>query len=343
MKAVVLRGVNNLRLEELPAPLPKAGEALVKITLAGVCGTDVHMWAGTNFEGQFPFVPGHEWVGKVVDVGPDVHSVAVGDRVTGECFIPCRTCAVCKDGHARAFCLDHKYYGFAWQTAGGMAEYHVSPEERLHKIPENLTDDEAAMVEPISVAYFAIWGRGGGVAPHDRVGIFGAGPIGLFALQVAKVAAAQVIVVEPMPFRQRLAREMGADEIVDPAHEDVASRIADLTGGLGLSLIVECSGNPASIASTVDAIAIDGRIVLTGQSMGLKIPMELGKTIWKHAQIIGSCGSPYYFPKTLAYMSRHRADITRIITHRYPLDDVQRAFEIALKGSESGKVLLTVG
>jgi 2-desacetyl-2-hydroxyethyl bacteriochlorophyllide A dehydrogenase len=343
MKAAVLRGVNDLRLEDLPIPQPRAGEALVKIKHCGVCGTDVHMWAGTNFEGTFPFIPGHEWVGSVVDVGPGVNSLKVGDRVTGAPFIPCHACAVCQDGHAPAFCPNHRYYGFTWNTAGGMAEYHVSPAERLFKIPENLTDEEGAMVEAVSVAYFAIWGRGGGVAPHDRVGIFGAGPIGLFALQVAKVAAAQVIVVEPQPFRQKLARELGADEVVDPSQGDSVARVKELTDDLGLTLIVECSGSVAGIASTVDAIGLDGRIVLTGQSIGLKIPIELGKSIWKHAQVIGSCDAPYFFPKTLAYMSRHRADIARVITHRFPLDDVRAAFEMALKGSEGGKVLLNVG
>ena len=223
-----------------------------------------------------------------------------------------------------------------------MAEYHCSPVERLVKIPENLTDDEAAMVEPVSVAYHAIWRRGGGVAPHDRVGIIGAGPIGLFALQIAQVAAAQVIVVEPQPFRQELARKMGADEILDPTQAGYMERIQELTAGLGLTLIVECSGSMAGIASTVHLAAVDARIVLTGQSMGLAVPVELWKTNWNHAQIIGSNGSPYYFPKTLTYLSRHRADVSPIITHRYPLDQVQEAFDMALRGSECGKVMLEV-
>jgi L-iditol 2-dehydrogenase len=256
--------------------------------------------------------------------------------------VPCHVCSICNDGGAPAFCLDHRYYGFQPEAGGGMAEFHVSPEERLHKIPANLSDDEAALVEPVSVAYHAIWGRGGGVAPHDRVGVFGVGPIGLFCLQIAKASGAHVTAVEPEKYRRDLATQMGADEVVDPRELDADSVIMDVTAGLGFSLILECSGSVPGIASTVDAVAVDGRIVLTGQSMGLKIPIELGKTIWKHARVIGSCGSPYFFPKTLVFMSRHLVDLTRIITHHFPLSQVQEAFELGLTGTHCGKILLEI-
>lgn len=198
-------------------------------------------------------------------------------------------------------------------------------------------------MEPVSVAYHAIWGRGGGVAPHDRVAIIGAGPIGLLATQIAKVAGAQVIVVEPQPVRQKLAKEVGgADIVVDPSKGDAVEQVMELTNGLGVSLIVECSGSVPGIASTVEMIAVDGRIVITGQSMGVKIPIELGKTIWKHANIMGSCGAPNFFPNTIAFISRHLADPTKLITHHFPLTEVQAAFEMANKGVESGKVMLDI-
>jgi len=340
MKAVVLRDVGDLRVEDLPEPRPKPNEALVKIRLSGVCGTDVHMWEGKNLEGTFPFVPGHEWVGDVVEVGPEVKTLKKEDRVTGECFIPCGTCPICQNGGEPAFCQDHQYYGFTWSTAGGMAEYHVSPASRLHKIPGNMSDEEGALVEPVSVAYHSIWGRGGGVAPHDTVAVFGAGPIGLFAIQVAKVAGARVIAVEPMPARQQMALEIGgADRIVDPSKADFLRQMTQLTDGLGCSLIIECSGSKAGIAATVDVAAVHGRIVLTGQSMGVQIPIELGKTIWKHANVAGSCGSPFFFPKTIAYMSRGLVDFKKIVTHKFPLTEAKKAFELG-KQAESGKIML---
>ena len=341
MKAVVLHGVNDLRVEEVPDPKPQRDEVLIKIDVSGVCGTDVHMWSGINFEGKFPFIPGHEWVGHVIEIGPDVQSLQVGDRVAGECYIPCRTCPVCQDGGAPAFCPNHYYFGFQPQASGGLAELHVSPEERLHRIPEGMSDEEAALVEPISVAYHAIWGQGGGVAPHDRVGVFGAGPIGLFAMQIAMAAGAQVIVAEPTEYRKNMARDMGAKTIIDPSKENMVEAVMELTDGLGLSLIVECSGSRDGIASTVETVSVDGRIVLTGQSMGLQIPAELGKMIWKHALMVGSCGSPGFFPKTLVYMSRKLADPTSIITHRFTLDQALEAFELGNKGTGSGKIIIT--
>jgi len=135
---------------------------------------------------------------------------------------------------------------------------------------------------------------------------------------------------------------MGAETIVDPTKDDWKAQIMELTEGLGFTLIVECSGNQNAIASSVELIAVDGRIVLTGQSMGVKVPVELGKLIWTHGRIVGSCDSPGHWPKAIAYIGRKRADVTRIITHRFPLGQAPAAFEVALKGVESGKVVLDI-
>ena len=340
MKAAVLHGVNDLRIEDVPRPTLERNQVLIRIEVCGVCGTDVHMWAGTNVEGEFPFIPGHEWVGAVEELGPEANTLEKGDRVTGECFLACRTCRVCKDGGIAAFCTNHTYYGFQPTAGGGMAEYQVSTEETLHKVPKEVSSEEAALVEPVSVAYHAIWSRGGGVAPHDRVGIIGAGPIGLFAMQIAAASGAQVIVVEPTEYRQSMARDMGAKTIVDPSKEDVVQSMMKLTDGRGLTLTVECSGSEAGIANTVETAAIDGRIVLTGQSMGLKPPAALGKMIWKHAHMVGSCGSAGYFSKTLDYLSRKLAQPERIITHRFALDHAPEAFELGNAGTRSGKIMI---
>ncbi|MHB0878942.1 MAG: zinc-dependent alcohol dehydrogenase, partial [Anaerolineae bacterium] len=316
MKAVVLRGVNDLRLEDLPAPRPAPNEALIRIMVSGICGTDVHMWEGKNQEGTFPFIPGHEWTGEVIEVGREIKTIKVGDRVTGEPFISCKVCPSCRDGLATNMCTDWEYYGFTWDTPGGMAEYVATKEERLFKLPDNVSYEEGALMDPVSCAYFAVWARGGGAAPHDRVVVFGAGPIGLCAFLTCKASGAPVIVVEPMAERAQLAREMGADAVLDPRAGDIVQQIADLTGGRGATLVIECSGSDAALAATVDVVAKQGRIVLIGQSVGRKVPIEIGKLIWQGAQVIGSCGSPHYYPKTLAFMSRHLVDITRIITHR---------------------------
>lgn len=340
MKAVVLRGIKDLLVEDVPMPEPGETEVLTKVNTCGICGTDVHMWAGTNFEGTFPFTPGHEWVGEVVDVGKKVKSVKPGDRVTGEPFIGCGVCDVCRNGGGPAFCPDHAYYGFTPSTAGAMAEYHVSPEVRLHKVPDSVSDATAALLEGISVSYFAVWGQAGGAAPHDRIGIFGAGPIGLFAMATAQLSGADVLVVEPVPYRQKMAREMGAKVVIDSSKGNVAAEIMEFTDGLGLTKIIECSGSDASTAMTMDVIAVGGTIVLTGHSIGRKVPIELGKTIWKNAKITGYAGCHYYFAKTLAFVAKGLVDFEKAITHRFPLDNASEAFDLGNQGTGSVKIML---
>jgi L-iditol 2-dehydrogenase len=342
MKAVVLRGVNDLRLEEVPDPLPRDDEVLIRVRAAGICGTDVHMWEGTNKEGTFPFIPGHEWAGEVVAVGKKVRTVRVGDRVVGECFIPCHECENCKNGLSPALCMNPRYYGFTWQTPGAMAEYHVSPTERLHKIPENISYELAALVEPISVAYRGIWGQGGGVAPHDDVVIFGAGAIGLCALLICKVAGAHVIVVEPQDFRRRKALDLGADVVVDPRSDSVVDVVDAHTSGQGASLVIECSGSDFALASCLEVLAKGGRIVLIGHSIGRKVLVEIGKAVWWDAKIAGSTDSPFFIPKTLKFLSRGLVDFSRIITHRFPLERAIEAFETAKKDPTAVKVMFVL-
>ena len=340
MKAAVLRAVHDLRLEELPDPQPASNEARIRVKAAGICGTDVHMWEGTNTEGTFPFIPGHEWAGEVVEVGEDIKTLLVGDRVVAEVPIKCRVCANCKDGMDPNMCPDFELYGFSWECPGGMAEYTIAKEERLFKIPGNVSYEEAALVEPLSVAYHGVWGSGGGAAPHDRVVVFGAGPIGLFATLTCKASGAPVIVVEPQLSRRQMAQSLGADVLIDPTGGDVVEQVMDHTGGRGATLVLECSGSNGALEATVDVVAKQGRIVLIGQSAGRKIPIEIGKTIFQGTTVVGSSGSPYFFPKTLTFMSRRLVDLTPVITHRFPLSDVLEAFELGKMCSDSAKMHL---
>jgi L-iditol 2-dehydrogenase len=340
MKAAVLRGVHDLRLEELADPHPADNEVLIRVEAVGLCGTDIHMWEGTNTEGTFPFIPGHEWAGQVVEVGREVKTFRAGDRVVAEVPIRCHVCANCKDGLDPNMCPDFELYGFSWEYPGGMAEYTLAREERLFKIPDNVSFKEGALVEPVSVAYHGVWGSGGGAAPHDRVVVFGAGPIGLFALLTCKASGAAVISVEPQPFRQQMARDLGADVVIDPSAGNVVEQVSEHTGGRGATLVLECSGSNGALQTTLDVVAKQGRIVLIGQSVGHKIPIEIGKAILHGTTIVGSSGSPYFFPKTLTFMSRRLVDLMAVVTHQFTLVDILEAFELGKAGLNSAKILL---
>jgi len=340
VKAAVLRGVHDLRLEQVQDPSPAGNEVLIRVKAAGMCGTDLHMWEGSNQEGTFPFIPGHEWSGEVVEVGKGVKSVSRGERVVAEVPIPCHLCDNCKDGLEPNMCPDKQLYGFSWENAGGMAEYTLARAERLFKIPANVSYEEAALVEPVSVAYHGVWGSGGGAAPHDRVVVFGAGPIGLFAMLSCKASGAPVLVVEPQAFRRKMAQDLGADVVLDPMAGDLVEQVLDHTGGRGATMVLECSGSNGALAATLDVIGKQGRIVLIGQSAGRKIPIEIGKAIFERTTIVGSSGSPYYFPKTLAFMSRRLVDLLPVVTHQFPLSRILEAFELGKSGAGCAKILV---
>lgn len=338
-KAVIMKGFNNLVVEEIEIPEPVGDEVLIKIDVAAVCGSDAHQLIGKDDEGTFPYVPGHEWSGHVVQIGGDVKTLEVGDRVTGDIFIPCRKCSICRNRGIPHHCIDHRAFGFEPESPGGMSEYHLSPEEIIYKIPDNVSDELGALIEPITVGYSAIFSRGGGIAPHDRVLITGAGPIGLISTGIALLTGAQVIVVEPQAARSKMAMEMGAQIVLDPTKVDPVKEVMRLTNGLGATKIIECSASTEAIAKSVDMAAEDGIIVLVGLSAGVKHPIEISKLVWNSSKIIGSCGAPFYFPKTITFLSKGLVDFEKIITKRFPLENALEAFTLC-NDATAGKILL---
>ena len=343
MKAAVLHGVRDLRIEEVPDPRPGANDVLVRVRLCGLCGSEFRKWDGRR-NTVFPFIPGHEWSGDVIEVGSEVQGVEVGDRVVGESGIHCGRCSVCRDGYGTPYCPHSEWYGLTGEgSPGALAPYIAVRAECLHQLPDHVSHEEGALVEPLSVSYYAIWGVGGGVAPHDRVVVFGAGPIGLLALLTATAASAPVFVVEPSPYRRDLAERLGADGVIDPLAEDPVERIMDYTGQLGATLIVECSSNERAVASTVHVAARGGRIVLVGMKDGPDVPMKLIETQFRKVQIIGSAGAPFFFPKVLAFVSRQAVDLTGVITHRIPLSGVVEAFALGAQAADTGKILIDCG
>jgi len=290
---------------------------------------------------HYPVIPGHEWSGDVVAVGEAVTRVQVGDRVVGEACTSCGTCADCLDGLGPPFCAEVECYGLTGASRpGSLAEYIVVRERAVHRLPDGVSYEEGTLVEPLSVSYYAIWGVGGGVAPHDRVAIFGAGPIGLLAMLTCKAASAPVIVVEPSAYRRKLALQLGADVVIDPLEVDPAEQIVRHTEGRGATLVLECSANERAASATLHAVATGGRIVLVGMKDGPDVPLALIQTQFKRAQLLGSQGAPFFFPKVLAFVSLHAADLIGIVTHRLPLADIVTGFELGAQGTDCGKILI---
>jgi L-iditol 2-dehydrogenase len=347
-KAAYLCGPSDVQLKELEIPALGRNQVLVKLKAAGICGSDVECYLGKSKEGRYdiaPYVPGHEWSGEIVDKGADVLNLRKGDRVTGDCVLHCGKCDNCKSNLSPAACKNMREVGFMPNSPGGMGEYLVLEENYLHRFDDDMSYEEGALIEPFSVSYFAIWGHGGHVDASDEVVVFGAGPIGLFAAIIAKVAGSRVMVVEPIEYRRQIAKKLGVNEVLNPKGENVKAAIFDLTAGRGADLVVEASGTDAAIASSFEVAGHNGRVRLVGHSIGRKVPVEIGMVIWKSLSVTGQAGSPFAFPKTIRFMgaARKMIDYSQIITNRFPLEKVREAFNFAVQEREKAiKVMVTM-
>jgi len=347
-KRAYLSGPYDLKLKDVETPKVSGEQVLVEVKAAGICGSDVACYTGKSKEGRYdiaPYVPGHEWSGEVVDVGENILTLKKGDRVTSDCCLPCNRCDNCKDGLNPAYCKNLREVGFMPHAPGGMGEFLVIEEPFLHKLSDDMTYEEGALVEPFSVSYFGIWGDGGYVDASDEVLIFGAGPIGLFAGVVAKVAGARVITVDPIKYRREMAAKLGVDEVIDPETQNVRELISDLTKGRGINLVVECSGTNEAIALAFDIAAHGARIRFIGHSIGRKVPVEIGLSIWKGLFLHGHAGSPCFFPRTIKFMTRAKTRInySQVIIHKFPLERIREAFDLAEKEKErTVKIMLMI-
>jgi L-iditol 2-dehydrogenase len=349
MKAQIafLYGPHELRVEEVEVPTLKPDQVLIKTGACGICGSDVECFEGTSAEGRYdigPYTPGHEWGGQIVELGPAVKGeLDVGNKVTGDCVMACGVCRNCKDGRMPSACLNMREIGFRPDSPGGMGEFMVVEEQYVHAVPDDWSFEDAAWVETFSIGYFGIWGNNGFIDASDTALVFGAGPVGLSASMVAKTSGAQVIMVDPIESRRKRALDYGADTAVDPSEGDLAERIMDLTGGEGASVCVEASGNDRAIASLFDVSGHSARIRLIGHSIGRKVPVEIGKTIWKTLGITGSGGTKSFGQRTIRFMSaiRDRFDFAALNTHHFPFSDLHKAFEVAIHNKEEAlKVML---
>lgn len=346
-KIAFLHKAHDLRVEDVELPALKPNQILVRVKACGICGSDVECFEGKSAEGRYdlgPYTPGHEWGGEIVEVGKDVQGLKPGNRVAADCVMQCFVCKNCKDGLMPSACLNFREVGFRPDSPGGMGEYLIIEEPYLHAFPDSWSFEEGAWVETFSIGYFGIWGNNGYVDASDDVAIFGAGPVGLSALMVAKTAKARTIMIEPLAYRRDLALKYGADEVVDPTKVDLAKELQRLTGGRGPTLVVEASGNDKAIASIFDVAGNSARVRLIGHSIGRKVPVEIGKTIWRTLNITGSGGTRNFSQRTIRFMDRMREqfDVSKLITHRFPFARIHDAFAVAVKEKANAmKVMLT--
>lgn len=346
-KQAFMYGPHDLRIEEVELPPLKPNQVLIQLKACGICGSDVECFEGKSDEGRYdiaPYTPGHEWAGAAVEIGSQVTSIKVGSKVVGDCVLPCNNCANCKDGKMPSACLNMREVGFRPDSPGGFGEYMILEEQYTHVIPDDWDYELGAWVETFNVGYWGVWGNGCDPDASDDVAIIGGGPIGLTASMVCKTSGAGVIVIDPLEKRRQNALQYGADVCVDPAKCSVEEELKRLTGGRGPSVVIECSGNDIGIASLFDIAGHNARVGVVGHSIGRKVPVEIGKTIWKTLHIAGSGGTKTWFPRTIRFMSRIKDnyDFKALNSHYFKFEDLDKAMDMACNHKDiARKVMLT--
>src|SRR3954447_21974421 len=307
MKALQYRERGVAMVAELRLPQISDDEVLVAARAVGVCHSDIDLLEGRYIiPFAYPLIPGHEWSGEVVQVGQKATGFAVGDRVVGECVIG--------DDH------------FGFSISGAAADFFVAKPAWLHKLPDSLSWTMGALVEPFSVAYYALL-RAGSVDASNTVAVLGAGPIGLAVTAASSAMGARTVVVEPSPERRAAAEKLGAAQTVDPGTAEELLR--ELTGGRGADVVVEASGRPEVMASALELVAFQGRIAYIGIDVGREAPAKLGLIQSKELRITGSIGSPGVWPETLRFLEGSGIDLSPLVTQRFATDDAVAALETA--------------
>lgn len=330
MKAAVLHAPGDLRVEQAPMPpAPGAGQVLVRVMAAGICGSDIGrlMVTGTY---RFPTIPGHEFSGIVDATGPEVHSVAPGDRVAVAPLMPCFRCEACAKGWY-SLCDDYDFLGS--RTNGGFAQFVTAPARNVLKFPDSVDFEVAAAIEPAAIILHGI--HKVDLSFGDPVVVVGCGALGFFAVQFANLSGAQpVIAVDIDDDRLDLARRVGADICVNAAKEDALAAVRAATGGSGVALAIECAGNNAGRDLAILTTAKQGTVLLYGSAEG-DVTFDgkvFERIVRQEIEVIGSWNS-YSVPfpgkewfDILELIRAGRLTVKPLITHRYPLDDAPEVF-----------------
>lgn len=335
MDAAVLNKPLDIEVKKVNIPEPKEDEALLKVYCIGVCGSDVHYYEHGKI-GRYvvkePIILGHELAGEVVKVGPGVKNVSVGDRVAVEPGVTCGRCDDCKSGRYN-LCPDVVFMATP-PVDGAWSEYVTIRSDFLFKLPDSMSYEEGALLEPLSVGFHAM--IRGKVSLSDRLFVTGLGPIGLLAIQAAKMfGVKEIYASDVVAFRRQLASEMGATAVIDPLNENVNDRINELTNGKGITVVVESSGNSRAISDTVKMVNRGGRIVLVGMPTASEIPLDVNQLIDGEIDVYGLFRYANTYPAAIQALSSSEVDIEKVITHKYALSDIKEAVEIARTQKET--------
>lgn len=329
MREAILEGKKRFVVRDAPEPVLDEGEVLIKVRYCGICGSDLHTYIeGVNIR------HGHEFSGDIVEVGAGVKGWEIGDRVTAECTSSCGECYWCKRGEM-GLCED---FLTTWnQTPGAFATHTKAKYRRLHKLPPDLSYEEAALVEPTAVALHTV--RSSNMGAGDVVAVLGLGPIGQLVARLAKISGARAVYAsEVSQSRLELVRDV-VEEVIDVNVVNPVDRILELTDGRGLDVVFECAGAISTTQQSVASVRKGGTVVIAGVSLH-SVETWVSNIVLRELTVKGSmlfCSAE--FATALSLIGDKKIDVAPLITSVMPLDDINEAFEKAVRG-EGGKILI---
>ena len=330
MQALVVLEPSVLEIQEVPVPVPGPNEVLARVRAVSICGTDAHLIRG-DYPGfwppAFPFIPGHEWAGEIAALGAGAERFGwqIGDRVAGTSHDACGVCRECVEGRYN-LCENygreglHRQYGHSVQ--GADATYVVQGVKTIFALPDSLSFEDGAMIDPASIALHVA--NRGNITPGDTVAITGAGAIGLLAGDASLVrGAGRVIMLERNPGRIAKAREMGF-ETIDSGEGDPVATVRAMTDGLGVDVVLECAGVPATVQLALGMLRRGGRCAAVGiPTVGVEIAMQ--RLVLDELELVGCRASAGEMRRVMPLVEQGRIRVDDIITHHFPLSDYPSA------------------
>ena len=334
MKLVYVENPGKIALKEEQIPVPQKGEALLKMKYCGICGSDMATYIGNQPFTTYPRIPGHEFSAEIVEIEENKLGLKTGMIITANPYFNCKSCYSCTRGKVNC-CEDNQTMGV--QRDGSFAEYIVMPIERIMD-GKGLPARTLALIEPFSIGFHAI--NRGDVKAGDMVLVFGAGPIGIFAMISAKLKGAKVFIADLLDERLQLASEMGADGTINISTENLTEIVSNLTNKGGMDICVEAVGLPQTFLNCIDNVCFGGKVILIGNGKK-EITFNHSILLKKELDVYGSRNSLNDFAPLIDIVASGKVDVDKMVTNIYKLENVIDAFE-ALKNNDGSmaKVLI---
>jgi (R,R)-butanediol dehydrogenase / meso-butanediol dehydrogenase / diacetyl reductase len=335
MKSAVWHGPHDVRFGDVGMPSPEEGEVLIKVSHAGICGSDLSIYRGKHWRAKPPLIMGHEFSGSIAEVGSSEPGFRPGDPVVVEPLLPCGECYMCQSGAYHA-CKNLKLIGI--DVDGAFAEYVKAPAHRVYKVPEAVSPAQAALVEPTAVAVHAV--KRSRLKLGDKAVVLGAGPIGLLVAQVARVVTSRPVeVVEIGDWRLERARELGFDpidaKVVDPQKE-----VLERTEGRGADVLFDAAGAASTAMQQPMLTRIHGQVVMVAMPKE-PLPVDLTAFALREIELIGvKVYDRSDYDAAISLVADRRVNVEALISHVLPLEQAQEGLELALQASEAMKVLI---